>query len=39
MIPLVILLVPSSRSAKVMGTSVTRNPAATVRMARSIWKQ
>src|SRR5262249_2039051 len=38
-IALLILLVPRSRSTKVIGTSVTVIPARMVRRARSIWKQ
>ncbi|COX47409.1 Uncharacterised protein [Mycobacterium tuberculosis] len=34
-----ILDTPSSRSVKVIGTSVTTNPLLTVRQVRSIWKQ
>ena len=34
-----ILLLPSVRSVKVIGTSVTRAPARTARQAQSTWKQ
>src|SRR5690606_40684040 len=34
-----ILLAPRSRSAKVIGTSATRNPLRCARQARSTWKQ
>jgi hypothetical protein len=34
-----ILLAPCTRSSNVIGTSATRSPARTARIARSIWKQ